>query len=110
MEASMQIPVFPELDEAGLLIDPEQWNETVAVELAHSLGIKDLSPDHWLVINALREYYFDFGTAPAMSHVCHTHDKNHLWVHDLFATCLNAWRVAGLPDPGEEAKSYLSSM
>lgn len=110
MEASMQIPVFPDLDEDGLILDPEQWNEAVAVELAHSLGIKELSPDHWLVINTLREYYFDFGAAPAMSHVCHMHDKSNLWVHDLFSTCLNAWRVAGLPNPGEEAKSYLSGM
>ena len=110
MEASMQIPVFPELDEDGLLLNPEQWNESVAIELAHSLGIKDMSSDHWLVVNTLREYYLDFGTAPAMSHVCYMHDKSHLWVHELFSTCLNAWRVAGLPNPGEEAKSYLSGM
>jgi len=27
-----------------------------------------------------------------------------------FTTCLGAWRVAGLPNPGEEAKSYLNDM
>jgi len=45
-----------------------------------------------------------------MKNVCRRHDKATNWVHDLFGTCLNAWRVAGLPNPGEEAKSYLSDM
>jgi tRNA 2-thiouridine synthesizing protein E len=31
-------------------------------------------------------------------------------VNDLFGYCLVAWRVAGLPNPGEEARSYLGSM
>lgn len=110
MEASIQIPPFPSLDEDGLILNPEQWNESVAVELAHSLGIKELSPDHWLVINTLRNYYFEFGVAPAMKNVCRQHKKSKLWVHDLFSTCLNAWRISGLPNPGEEAKSYLSDM
>ncbi|MCW8900777.1 MAG: TusE/DsrC/DsvC family sulfur relay protein [Gammaproteobacteria bacterium] len=110
MEALIQSPAFPLLDEDGLILYPEQWNESMAIEIAHLLGIKELSPDHWLVINTLREYYFEFGVAPAMINVCHTHHKNDLWVHDLFATCLNAWRVAGLPNPGEEAKSYLNNM
>jgi len=29
--------------------------------------------------------------------------------HMLFPSCLAAWRIAGLPDPGEEAKAYLSA-
>jgi tRNA 2-thiouridine synthesizing protein E len=45
-----------------------------------------------------------------MSAVCHRLGKEKFWVHDLFQSCLNAWRVAGLPNPGEEAKSYLSDM
>lgn len=110
MEASIKIPELPSLDEDGLLLNPDHWNESVAEELAHSLDIKELSPDHWLVIYALRNYYFKFGVAPSMNNVCHTHKKDGLWVHNLFATCLNAWRVAGLPNPGEEAKSYLSDM
>jgi hypothetical protein len=27
--------------------------------------------------------------------------------HKLFGSCRNLWRVAGLPNPGEEAKSYM---
>ena len=110
MEASIQIPQLPPLDEDGLLVNPEDWNESVAEDLAHLYEIKVLSSDHWLVIYALRDYYAKFGVAPSMNNVCHTYKKDGLWVHNLFATCLNAWRVAGLPNPGEEAKSYLSDM
>jgi len=31
-------------------------------------------------------------------------------VNEMFGYCLNAWRIAGLPNPGEEAKSYLGNM
>ncbi len=97
-------------DEDGLLMDPAQWNETVAQEIARHDGIDRLTDEHWEVIHELREHYARFGVAPAMSHVCHKHGKDRQWVHDLFHTCLGAWRVAGLPNPGEEAKAYLSGM
>ncbi len=98
------------LDENGLLIDPAIWNESIAREIAKQLGIDELSEDHWQVIRALRQYYLEFGVAPAMNNICRSQGRDWHWVHDLFHSCLNAWRVAGLPDPGEEAKSYLSDM
>ena len=98
------------LDEDGLLLDPSEWNEEVARAMAVSLGIGELTGDHWYVINALRKHYAQYGVAPAMSSVCHSLGKRWDWTHDLFQTCLNAWRIAGLPNPGEEAKSYLSGM
>lgn len=110
MKAAIQIIALPELDENGLMREPELWDENVAEELARMVGIDELSQDHWLIIYALRDYYKKFGVAPAMNNVCHTYKKDGVWVHNLFSTCLNAWRVAGLPDPGEEAKSYLSDM
>ncbi|UCH52728.1 MAG: TusE/DsrC/DsvC family sulfur relay protein [Pseudomonadota bacterium] len=100
---------LPALDDNGLLIDPAQWNENVAQALAGHFGVGELTDDHWLVINSLREHFERVGAAPAMIRVCRTHGHDGAWVHRLFHTCLNAWRVAGLPDPGEEAKSYLSA-
>jgi tRNA 2-thiouridine synthesizing protein E len=96
------------LDEDGLLADPGLWNEAVAAELARRNGIGELSEDHWLVIRALRHHYQKFGVAPPMAQVCRELGQGRYWVHELFQTCLNAWRVAGLPNPGEEAKTYLS--
>lgn len=110
MQTAIKIDSLPILDESGLLLDTTLWDKTIAEGLAHVVGISKLSDDHWLVIYALRNYFSEFGVAPAMNHVCHQYKKEDLWVHNLFGTCLNAWRVAGLPDPGEEAKSYLSDM
>lgn len=110
METASHPCILPARDEHGLLLHPEQWNESVAEDMARQLGIDNLSPDHWLVIYALRDYFKKFGVAPAMMNVCRSYARDKLWVHDLFHSCLNAWRVAGLPDPGEEAKSYLSDM
>ncbi len=102
--------MLPEIDENGLLKDAQMWNESVARELAARDGIAVLTADHWKIIHSLREYYAKFGVAPAMSQICHVYGRDWHWAHDLFHTCLGAWRVAGLPDPGEEAKSYLSDM
>jgi len=95
-------------DDDGLLIDPSAWNEELAREIARDCEVGELTPDHWDVIHVLREHYARFGVAPAMSQVCRRLEHGRHYVHDLFQTCLNAWRVAGLPNPGEEAKSYLS--
>ncbi len=99
-----------EFDEDGLLMDPAQWNEALARTIAQQHGLGELTDEHWKVIRALRDHYGRFGVAPAMIRVCRAHGQDVHWVHNLFHTCLNAWRVAGLPNPGEEAKAYLSDM
>jgi len=99
-----------EFDEDGLLKDPEQWNEALAEAIARANGIPALTEIHWKVIHSLRGHYRRFGTAPAMTHVCHMHDLGRFCGHDLFRSCLNAWRVAGLPNPGEEVKAYMSGI
>lgn len=99
-----------QFDEDGLLINPAQWNETMARQIAQREGIGSLTDEHWQVIRSLRQHYAKFGVAPAMSHVSRAHGKDKHWIHDLFHSCLTAWRVAGLPNPGEEAKAYLNDM
>jgi TusE/DsrC/DsvC family sulfur relay protein len=99
-----------ELDEDGLLKDAGQWTEALARAIAEQDGIGDLTEAHWQVIRLLRDHYAKFGVAPAMSHICWTLGMDKLCVHDLFGTCMEAWRVAGLPNPGEEAKAYLRDM
>lgn len=99
-----------DLDENGLLVNPQDWDKYLAIQLANQNGIEILTEEHWKVIYALRQHYETFGVAPAMHTICRSYGKKSSWVHNLFSTCLNAWRVAGLPDPGEEAKAYLNDM
>jgi tRNA 2-thiouridine synthesizing protein E len=71
-------------------------------------GLPELTTEHWLVINALRDHFTRFGAVPpAFTHVC---TRMHLGAHcmeRLFHSERVAWRIAGLPDPGEEVKAYL---
>lgn len=102
--------VTPAVDEYGLLKNPGDWTEPLAIRIAEDLGIGRLTTDHWKVIRDLRRYHEKFGVAPSIHNLCHAHGHRSDWIHRLFHSCLNAWRVAGLPDPGEEAKSYMSDM
>ncbi len=100
---------IPQFDDDGLLNDAGIWSVELAQEIAYRNDVGVLTDEHWKIIYALRAYYQQFGVAPAMQNICHDLGHGRFWVHDLFHTCLNAWRVAGLTNPGEEAKSYLSS-
>lgn len=92
----------------GFLIDPGAWSEAVAGTLARRDGLPELTGEHWLIIRALREHYRRFGTAPpAFSHLCSRHHLGRRCVDRLFRSEREAWRIAGLPDPGEETKTYM---
>jgi tRNA 2-thiouridine synthesizing protein E len=96
------------LDREGFFCDPETWTEALAREIARNDGVPELTPDHWAIIHALREHYHRFGTAPpAFSHLCNEHHLEKHCIENLFRSEREAWRIAGLPDPGEEAKAYM---
>jgi tRNA 2-thiouridine synthesizing protein E len=96
------------LDADGFLSDPETWNDDLARVIARNDGLQELTPDHWAIIHDLREHYQRFGTAPpAFSHICKEHHLGKHCVEHLFRSEREAWRIAGLPNPGEEAKAYM---
>lgn len=97
-----------QFDEDGFLINIDAWSHETAILLAEMDGIGALGPDHWAVIEYLRKKHLEFGGLPIMSHVCRTVKLGKHGVHQLFGSCRSAWRIAGLPNPGEEAKSYMS--
>lgn len=51
------------LDDEGYLIDPEQWTEDLARDIAAREGLA-LGDEHWKVIAFMREYYADRQVAP----------------------------------------------
>jgi dissimilatory sulfite reductase related protein len=97
-----------ETDADGFLLHPEDWNELVAAQLAENDGIAPLTDAHWSVIQTLRRHWLEVGGIPPLHHVC---VENHLDPHCITALFKDhgreAWRLAGLPNPGEEAKAYL---
>lgn len=58
----------PQIDEEGYLIEPQEWNEEVALIFAEQEGIT-LTADHWDAIRFMREYYAEHLVAPDVRHV-----------------------------------------
>lgn len=95
-------------DADGFIQDPEMWDESVAVKMAKQDGLPELTPGHWNIIRTLRVHYENFGEAlPAFRHVCFVNQMDKYCLDELFHSSREAWRIAGLPNPGEEAKSYM---
>jgi len=101
-----QVPGL-QTDEDGFLLDPGAWSREASRILAEIDGVSPLGADHWAVILYLREHYLAHGTLPVMRHVCRVSHLDRDAVRKLFGGCRAAWRVAGLPNPGEEAKAYM---
>ncbi|MEX2241495.1 MAG: TusE/DsrC/DsvC family sulfur relay protein [Burkholderiales bacterium] len=75
----------PALDDEGYLVDPGDWNESVAEDLARRERIA-LTDAHWAVIRFMRQYYEAHHIAP---------DARHVMKH------LAVWRGAGREDRNE---------
>ncbi len=96
----------PLYDQDGFLADPLNWDEDMARNIATDEGVSELREEHWAIIHFLRDHYVE-GGLPAVSHVCHANKFERLCIPGLFQSVRTAWRIAGLPNPGEEAKAYM---
>lgn len=97
----------PEFDDDGFLNDPAAWNKELAQQIAGNDGVGSLGALHWAVIDELRDHYLNHGSLVPTRHVCRVNNLEPLCVSELFRNMQEAWRIAGLPNPGEEAKSYM---
>lgn len=99
----------PDFDQDGFILDPACWDESLASNLALDEGIVQLDPAHWAVIQALRQYFFATEGVPVMRNICRDAGLEDHCVSELFIDPRRAWRIAGLPNPGEEAKAYIAT-
>ncbi len=95
-------------DADGFFADPQSWSPNTAIRVAEEYGIDPLTPLHWTIIHQVRERYYRLGSLPVMRLVCRAAGVERAKAHKLFGSCRTLWRVAGLPNPGEEAKSYMT--
>lgn len=94
------------LDANGFLIDPDSWSREIAKQLAHIESISELTDNHWRVIEFVRNHYLRLGAPPLKRRVCRQLELSPYQAHQLFNSCLQLWRIAGLPDPGDEARAH----
>ena len=57
MTSATVTSIRAERDVEGFLLDPTQWTEAAAKQIARENGIEELTDRHWLVINAIRDAY-----------------------------------------------------
>lgn len=101
------MPSAIEYDKEGFLKQLDQWNEEVAIQIAHQEGIT-LTEQHWEVIHLLRTFYNEFELSPAMRPLVN-YVKQHLgeekgksiYLLKLFpgSPAKLASKIAGLPKP-----------
>lgn len=107
MELSFASPGTAIFDLDGFLLDPSMWNERLADRIAQNDGLGELNELQLDLLHALRRAFSRHGTVTALSHVCHLTGQTGDCMQHLFPNPREAWRVAGLPNPGEEAKAYM---
>ena len=95
------------VDFEGYLVDPAQWNEHVAEELARQERIA-LTDEHWAVIRFMREYYEQHHIAPDARHVMKhlagvrgagKAGRNDLFVLFPYGYVKQACKIAGMRKP-----------
>ena len=95
------------LDQDGHLVDHTLWNEAVAQHLADTLDLT-LTPWHFEVLYAVRQFYQQFGHAPATRPLIKflmktlSADMSNALLQEKFNTGLVARhlsRLAGVPKP-----------
>jgi tRNA 2-thiouridine synthesizing protein E len=96
---------MPTLDAEGYLVEPKEWNDEVARELARRIDI-ELNEDHWDILRFMRDYYEEHQVAADARHVI-KHLEQRLpgegrnYLFDLFpyGYVAQACKVAGMKRP-----------
>jgi tRNA 2-thiouridine synthesizing protein E len=55
-------------DAEGYLVNPEDWTDSIAIELAKEEGI-ELNDHHWQILRFMNKYYGENNIAPDVRHV-----------------------------------------
>ncbi|MBI5477523.1 MAG: TusE/DsrC/DsvC family sulfur relay protein [Deltaproteobacteria bacterium] len=90
-----------QLDPDGFLKDHDDWSRAVARRLAELNELGPLTPDHWRIIEFVREYYLAHGDGPPVVKIGRATGLSARRICALFPCGIarGAYRLAGLPRP-----------
>ena len=90
-----------EFDQAGFLVHPEQWSPELAQALANELGVGELGPRHWLIIDFARKETAASGASPNIRRLTTGSGMDTRELFELFkrAPGKTVARIAGTPRP-----------
>jgi TusE/DsrC/DsvC family sulfur relay protein len=93
--------VTVDLDDEGFFLDPGQWSEEMAPEIAAEAGVGELSEEHWRVIKFMRNEYLDKGAGPTVRVLGKSSGVPIKELYQLFpkGPAKTAAKIAGIPKP-----------
>ncbi len=88
------------VDTEGFMVDPQVWNDDIAVALAAEIGI-ELTPQHWHVIRFTRQEFAANGDVPTLRRITSAGGVTTKEMYDLFPKkpAKKVAYVAGLHKP-----------
>ena len=89
-----------DVNEDGFILEPDRWNDAVAVALAASNGVGQLTAEHWKIVRYIREHYVEFHVPPLVRKLCKQTGFQLKEIYELFPSgpAKGACKVAGLPN------------
>lgn len=93
--------VSVERNEEGFLVNPDDWTEEIAKEIAKELAINELTDLHWKVINFMRESFAEKGQIPTIRGIKNSGGVPTKDLYSLFPNgpAKKAAMIAGLGKP-----------
>ncbi len=90
-----------DVDGEGYMQKPEQWTKDIAEEIARDVGIEELTPKHWAVVEYMRARYLEAGAAPSIRSLGKESGVPIKELYQLFpkGPAKLAARIAGIPKP-----------
>ena len=89
------------IDDDGFMQEGELWNDHIALALASTEGLSELTAAHWTIINYIRDYYTQYQIAPMIRKLCKETGFTLKQIFELFPSgpARGACKVAGLAKP-----------
>ncbi len=90
-----------EVNDEGFFLDPGQWTEEMAPQIARESGIDELTEAHWIVIKFMRAEYAAKGTGPTVRMLGKSSGVSVKELYQLFpkGPAKSAAKIAGIPKP-----------
>lgn len=96
------------VDDDGFLINFEEWNEGITEKIATREGIEPLQESQLDILKFMRGYYRKYNFFPILRYVCKNVHQPRNCVNEKFIDPVQAWKIAGLPNPGDEVMMFRS--
>lgn len=96
------------IDDDGFLENYEEWNEKVACALAEKEGVDELTEDRTDILKFIRSHYEKYKIFPLLRAVCKNVHQPKNCLNEKFLDPVQAWKIAGLPNPGAEVIMFKS--